>query len=484
MPKPSVSMDDLLGLSQTLESDAELPLAEIQERDTGFRNQITDPEMDPVELLITWEAHARSDAPNRSTLKRSLGLGLLLTFVMSFIAGITSGMGLFHYDGTHPINLLPPLATVLLIQVVSIGLLIILLLSRSKDSPHAFLVETSPGRWLPQLLGMLSPAYARDLQSWKSALARHSILFGRVHRWTVIKASQLAGIAFFLGLSLSFLRLVIFTDLSFSWSTTLDLSSDRIHQATSVLAAPAEPLFPSVSPSRELVASTRYFRADQGNFVAQDTTPIETGSWWPFVIFTLLFYGLLPRLILYGIASNRLAACSRETLVSLPGASELLTRLRKPVVDTGNPFPKNTTSQLKDSRNHAATPSTDQSHLLITWNEAIPTVLYGMLNITEGKHLKLGGTQSWQQDLDTIRGLSGKLADANPVIAVKAWEPPVGDFMDLIRELRTKIPKDRMILVAPLKRQGDDGSSLVWARAVETLHDPYIRILNMEGEQS
>ncbi len=115
----------------------------------------------------------------------------------------------------------------------------------------------------------------------------------RLAKWQVMFFSQLAGLSFSLAATSTALALVVFTDLAFGWSTTLDVATDQAHRLVEWVSWPWRPWAGDAVPSVVLVEESRFFRLDSGDPVA--VTAGRLTGWWPFLLMSLLTYGVLPR---------------------------------------------------------------------------------------------------------------------------------------------------------------------------------------------
>lgn len=108
-----------------------------------------------------------------------------------------------------------------------------------------------------------------------------------------------------LGLLLGYFALLAFTDLAFGWSSTLVDDAHSVAIISRALAAPWAWCWPGAVPSFELVEVTRYARIQP-----QATQAYMAGGWWQFLLASLLFYNLLPRLflaVIIGLLLHRMA---------------------------------------------------------------------------------------------------------------------------------------------------------------------------------
>jgi hypothetical protein len=106
-------------------------------------------------------------------------------------------------------------------------------------------------------LRFLPLAVRRDVEVVIGRFTAHGRLYGQVERGQLLLWSQVMGTAFGVGALVATLAFVVFTDLAFGWSTTLDVSASAVHGWARVLAAPWASIWPAANPSLELVEATR-----------------------------------------------------------------------------------------------------------------------------------------------------------------------------------------------------------------------------------
>ena len=106
------------------------------------------------------------------------------------------------------------------------------------------------------------------------------------------------------------LRLVVFSDVAFAWSTTLvDLDAARFHALVTALARPWAWLWRDAVPSLALVEATR--SRLEGAYVqhaggGRAVDPALVGGWWRYLL-AAIAYGLLPRALALAVARLRAA---------------------------------------------------------------------------------------------------------------------------------------------------------------------------------
>ena len=255
------------------------------------------------------------------------------------VAGLALGWGamtaLVEVSRPHPVNVWSFLLAFVLVQ-----LLLFLFtaagaaaLARARAAPRPPARSTScSARWSQRLAGRAFRDGER-LEEWRALghrLRARRHLYGQVEPWQLLALGQAFGVAFNVAAALALLRLVVFTDVAFSWSTTLGaLDPAGFHAIVSRLAWPWGWAFPDAVPARQVVEATRYWHLEgryDGTAVGLALHPELRGAWWPFLLAALLTYGLLPRVAMLLLAGWR----RRGELAALPpGDAETSAVLRR-----------------------------------------------------------------------------------------------------------------------------------------------------------
>jgi len=111
-----------------------------------------------------------------------------------------------------------------------------------------------------------------------------------------------------------------------------------VRRLTDALATPWSWISKRGVPSAELVRMTQYSHLEHRYVLhgadSRSLGPALVGGWWIYILYSLLFYGLLPRLIALDVAGWRV----RGILASTPTRNEAFVRIgewiRSPLVDT------------------------------------------------------------------------------------------------------------------------------------------------------
>ncbi|MBX3464934.1 MAG: DUF2868 domain-containing protein [Planctomycetes bacterium] len=246
------------------------------------------------------------------------------------LVGIGAARATLAYDGQQPVNVFGFLAVLIGLQMVLLAAMVVALL-RGGDSVAARLVAWAARRWPGGHAALGAGQIAGRLQ-----------LHAAAERWHLFALNQRAAIAFNLGALATCLYLVVFTDLAFGWSTTLELGAEQMHRLCGSIAAPWRQAWPDAVPSLELVRDSQWTRMP-GRFTTGAALPTavqQSGRWWSFLVAALLVWGLLPRLLAWAFAAHR----ARRTLANLPlddrRCAALFARLLPPAAAWSGPAPE------------------------------------------------------------------------------------------------------------------------------------------------
>jgi hypothetical protein len=286
-----------LGLGELVDLEAALraghgaealaPESAAEHRDGGRKGR--------VRLLCAWLDAVYGNEPRPG--ERFAGALTLLTgglVALGVLLGTGAAQYALSYDGTHPVNVVTFLSLLILPQIGLLALIALNLAVRSVAVRRA--TERSLGLAHEALLAVVR---SRSGEAKPAAHAGVDLqaLYRPAEAWRVFWGMQLFGVAFNVAAAVTALGLVSFTDLAFSWSTTLQVDAAEAHRYASALGKP----FPRLVPSLEVVEATRYYRLEgryAGGVATRAVDLAATAAWWPYLAACLLAYGLLPRLVL------------------------------------------------------------------------------------------------------------------------------------------------------------------------------------------
>lgn len=501
-----MTLMDLIDLEAQLARDRRVELSVLEARDRsllGVRGEGGSPPLTRDALLARWLSALRELAPGDffpgSGVASALGLLKGLLAVIGLTLGWTAATTVLHYTGGHPVNVWD-----FLLGFVGLQLLLLALLAVTFLVPMAAF-GAAPSSAVRSLLRAVYPwlaargATERTEQwraLWHRLRARRS-LYHRVEPWLLVSLSQTLGVAFNLGALAALARLVVFSDLAFSWSTTLvELDPHRFHELVSLLAAPFGWAIPQAVPSVELVEATRYGRLEGAYLLSgtsgagRSATPALVGGWWPFLTAALACYGLAPRLVLLALARG----VTTWTLARLPlddvEVSRVVHRLSEPHVETQSLTPEPTSGAPSSSSlatsapGSSSAPSPGARCAVVVWRD-LPSSpeLQAALRQTTGCEVAdahaAGGV-----DFDTeVDDWGGRLAGVDRVALVaEGWEAPDRSVRRFLETLRRAVGPRRPVTVWLVDeaetgvRPAAPAQLALWREVLGRLEDPYLAV--------
>ncbi|MBF0468107.1 MAG: DUF2868 domain-containing protein [Desulfamplus sp.] len=295
----------------------------LKKRDTEiYINQILPSGLtSPSEIFLIWLESIRKTAnenPVRindthrnfspgNMYEECLGLLRVIFLIAGFMAGISVCLAFFSYTGHQPLNVSWFLAITLFPQLCLIMVLSgFFLASRSgfmqqkRFVPYPFL-----GFVIKQSLMMLSRKSLEKISSEKIDAVEATLaiinegkqVYGLLFFWPLFIIMQLFGIAFNAGILLSTISRILFFDTAFGWQSTLQMSADMVYKVVSMVAIPWRWILPAGTgfPDIDQIIGSRIVLKDGIYHLATN----DLVSWWPFMCLTIVFYGLLPRIIMF-----------------------------------------------------------------------------------------------------------------------------------------------------------------------------------------
>ena len=336
-------------------------------------------------------------------------------------------------------------------------------------------------------MGLLPGSVRRDVEILLGRMTAHSRLYARVQRAQLFVWSQTTGLAFSVGALTATLAFVVFTDLAFGWSTTLDVEPTAIHRLTSALSTPWAAFWPDASPSLELVESTRHFRvsavpgsaaglatASEGEHI-HFVDPILYGGWWPFLVAALVFYGGLPRVVALGLGSRWLGREADKAIALTPGVDRLLERLTTPIIETQATSPESELGRPEAGLVPVARAADwirergGDEPIVVRWAEAsTDEALASALGRSRVRVRDAGGRRTLAEDEALVAACVAD--EAGVALCVRAYEPPVLEVLDFLADLRRAIGRERGLCVLLLEGSSSDHEA--WRHKLIELGDP------------
>lgn len=500
---------DLVDLSVQVDLDAGANPAELRRRDRAIGQKLAHLTDKPRCQLRQWLRQITKNQPalaGDDAVKTLRRIAVIL-FLLGLLVGWAAALGIFSYNGTKPVNVVNVLA------VFVGGELVLLLLTSILALPRNLLQWIPGARPIQDLIGLLSPGrlinvIARYLPvehrlALEAAMGRQKIshiAYGQVRKWLILQFSQIFAVGFNIGALICCLYLVTVSDLAFGWSTTLTVDSQSFHWLVSQLAWPWRGWIPSAVPSLEVIDATRYYRLHQGilpNATGNRIMDLAAlGQWWQFLLMAIAFYGLLPRVVIFALSRWRLNAALNTALVHAPGALQILDRMNHALVETGGLEPEARMKMAPTTVEPFPARGVDKPNVfLINWaginadEEQFNELLRTTLGARVEQMLFAGRIRPVGEDEATIAEISEAADNPAILVAVKAWEPPLLDFMDFLDDLRKAVGPERLITIAPVMLDhernfipADPKDLSVWQKRLQSRGDARIDFLPLCAE--
>jgi hypothetical protein len=460
------SIARLIDLRDRLSREANRDMDELRRRDRAIGRELQSLRDHPQAQIFAWLDRV---GPDTDSPGRRVAHGLRIAGWMMLGAGLLFGgaaaVGLLYYDGSQPVNIVHSLAV-----FVGAQLLLLVLLAIASLGSTGSLLGISPG--LYHAIARLLPQASRQAaEQFIAQVRRDRRVFGRVYKWLVLTWTQTFALAFNVGAVAAALYMIVFTDIAFGWSTTLDIEPATFHRATNALASPWTAWLPDANPSATFVEATRYFRLQDSGFPSGDE-PVTLGGWWPFLIACMVCYGLLPRVVTAVIARWRLASAIHHSAAHAPGVAQLRDRLNSEwIVTQANG--EEAAAQPTTTKTAAQPRPADGAAVAINWSgvDIDEAQLPQRLQLAIDRTLQAGGANT---PADDARVVDAARDARRIVILVRAFEPPMGEFVDFVAALRDAIGDGKAIEVVPIDATAQQLG--VWRSKLATTDDPWLSV--------
>jgi hypothetical protein len=476
MPRASTTLfEDAIDVLLWLENDRQKPYAERIRRDRDIGRRIA--ERDGVRRVRSWWRRAAGTEAG-GVGERLDRLRALVTVAMAAIGtltGIAVALAAFAYDGSQPVNVVRLLALLIGVQLVLLMLTLVLLPKRVPGLAgiQDLIAALNPGAWAAGIFAKLaraSPDVARLFDRHGAQAA-----YRRFAKWQLLFWSQTAAVAFNVAALLAALLLVTFSDLAFGWSTTLEANPEAVTRVVQGMAWPWRAVAPEAVPSAALVEQSQFFRLEGGD--AAGASPGALGAWWLFIVFALVTYGLAPRLALLALTSARLRAATKALLLEDSQVTALIDRMAVPAIETA--ASEHEGGPRDDPGGAPVAPAIGGRAQALIWEgslavDAARDYARRHLGLDVREVEEAGGGRALATDRAALERLA---ADASQTLVVftPAWEPPLLELLDFLREVRRRVGAAVSIVVTPVPHRESpvtDVERATWRRAIARLQDP------------
>ena len=519
-------IEDIIDLEYFLQKDEEGDEAVISRRDRETFLKRISPSLTTGELsedkdrrnAIRLWVDERRRLENPHSQKEDGSPGKLLSGILSLvsvillIAGLFTGAGLaftiLTYHGSKPINVSTYLGIFVLLQILLVTILVFwrlfrhFIVSLQRLSILQFVLGPVLAglfrRLATRSLGSLSAENRNHIAAVAGIIKGHNRIYGSIFYWRAFILSQIFGIGFNIGVPAASWMKILGSDLAFGWQSTLQVSSQAVHQFVKILATPWSFFFspPFSHPTLEQIHGSRMVLKDG---IYSLTTP-DLVSWWPFLMLAVCCYGLLPRVILYvgGIIAQKRALATLR--LDHANCGRLLRRMALPHLETEGqkPFYRDRPQIDSQADNYLPTDSLRSAEPEQIVYVLIPDDISCNLSAEALKPLlgKIQGSMPLQQvkvslDFEADREILVKQLPPNtdePELAIaflqEAWQPPIAETLSYFRSLRELLATRTRLHIFLLGKMSSKTGLLpvtkadmrTWRQALEALGDPYLEI--------
>ncbi|MFH1953096.1 MAG: DUF2868 domain-containing protein [Pseudomonadota bacterium] len=425
------------------------------------------------------------------------------------IVGLLSGAGLafsfLNYRGTEPLNISVYFAGFVLTQCLVLlffmGMFFIRKIRCTSFGVSVIfslvstLIATLIGKIRHRALETLSGSKRDSLEAVMGLIRGKRQIYGSLFYWPVFILAQVFGVGFNLGVFGATLLKVLGSDIAFGWQSTVQFSAQAVFKLIQAIAlpwswfVPADIAYPTLS---QIKGSHMILKDGIYHLATQDLV-----SWWPFLCFALLTYGLLPRLILFVIGFIAQKRALMRIDFSHTACERLVHRLTAPLFSTEGRSSDPEAIPADNARAPDAAASDRRG--VLTGKDMIVLIpedifeacsdneFEGIISKTFGypiwRRLRFGKDEEGDKTvLHEISRMKREDAAPNIVILQEAWQPPIREHLRFIRDLRRALGETSMIWVGLIGRprrgniftQVKEEEWKAWHQKLEALGDPYL----------
>ncbi len=371
-------------------------------------------------LLNRNTQQVKQDTAQQALKQLSLGLGLL-----GLCLGFLAAYGVLAGDVDGRVNLLFLLVLFAFLPVAGLLLSIFLMVKGGGKGLAGWILDIPLWpRHLILALSRLGPTHGREL-------------------WLFYQ-TQILAVSFSVGCLLLYLLLLLGSDITFVWRSTL-LEPEDLLPVLKAIGTPWR-FWTEAQASLALIEQTRDFRLD-----SQGMSQPVVGLWWKYILATQLAYNLLPRSLMLVVARQKYR-----------------TRLQRSRVRYGCDSQPQLTSAVADENSLAnLARSVTSPYTLLDWAD-VSSSCYERIQQLLGDAAEIYPIGPLQH-----QGATHSPGDHSLVVVVKSWEPPLAELADRLNDIDSNADK----LILPLDwsdtgvRQPSPAHLDEWRRFAATLDD-------------
>lgn len=451
-------------------------------------------------------------AHNGQLLHQALRWTTWLATIVGLLVGTSSVLALTSGDGTTPVNVLWVMAlTMLLPLLTACGSFLLsfpLLWSKGHYDGGLLMavlrsIVAKFVRSASDALDHAAPSQSREVHRTLGVMRSTYRMVDPVVSWLLLGVMQRFALALAIGFISGLLLRLLFVDITFGWTTTIEFVSQNLPAITDMIAWPFGWISSSWQPSTALVEATRFSRYAH-QFVGGEAAVHIAGQWWPFLISGAIFWGIAPRVcVIVWIHIQQKKAVQRVLQQTEPlyRVQERLRQADRLFEPPEHETQENAVARLQreasagraaaSAKKSAAPPQEEATHdtraFVIYWEQdrMVPAPVEIALLQTLDWH-KFGAAflgNDGDQDACTRE----KLIDEKPdgvLVFVEPFANAGAGFVRQIRQIRTAVGEYTPILIS-VGWYDEDGQTVnyderdnqLWQQVIDTLADPHIKII-------
>lgn len=439
----------------------------------------------------------------------------VVLLLLGLISGASMAFSFLGYSGTEPVNVSMYLAIFVGLQILLIALLGAASLYRLlwrlnlRSSVLYNLLSGLMVRGMLRLNGYvgkkLTGQHRLQISAAQGLIRNKLQSHGSCFLWPIFTLLQVLAIGFNTGVLGVTLLKVISADIAFGWQSTLQVSQQFVFTLVKAIALPWSWFIPGyiAYPNLAHIEGSQMILKEGIYRLATEALV----SWWPFLCLAVLFYGLLPRMVLLFVGLSSQRHCMSRLQFKGAACGQLLRRMTTPLVSSQAPIPDHSAQPLAHGLPQSA--ESGESRIvgpggqggLQTAIALIPDELYEQcslhtlqalmqkrLGVTVQETLRTGEAyQDEQIVLDKIEERNSTSNIENIILLQEAWQPPILEFLFFLKGLRSRMGTDVPLIVALVGKPATDTifteikkeDMKIWRQKIMAMGEPDVQVLEL-----
>ncbi len=250
------------------------------------------------------------------------------SWLIGIVLGCLAVPAYLAYKGEKPINVMVVFFGLIVLPWVITGTSLYLSSWLRGDSSKG-----GVGGGVAFLISRLSPEWRESWNDLRRVLQEHGKRVANILAGLFFGFTQRIACGFGLGALLSILFHVTVFDLAFGWESTLSVGAEFMCFFVNVISSPWSWFWAASVPTLEQVCESRF-----SYLAGMEAASVNaTRSWWPFIVGSLMFYVVIPRLLLVVYASWKTSRRLSTLDFTRTQDSALIRRLSGPLFQTEEP---------------------------------------------------------------------------------------------------------------------------------------------------